>query len=108
MENIYSSYHTGKSRHGLTKSSSLPIFNTYASNYRPTVSPDVLKIQMMEDRLRHLEKQKQEQNDQINSLMSYQMNQNRIGNNYVPNGLILSAGNLLPPIGYHLNNHYRV
>ena len=58
----------------------------------------------MEERLMHLERQKREQNDQINALMSYQMNQNRINNNYNPNGLVLSANNILPPIGYRLTN----
>ena len=103
MENLYSPYYSGRTRNNLTKSSSLPLFNTHPRRYKPIVSPDVLKIQMMEERLKQLEKQKVEQNEQINSLMSYQMNQNRLGNNFVPNGLLLSANNLLPPIGYHLN-----
>ena len=103
MENIYSTYFTGNTRPTLTRSSSLPLFNTHPRKYKPTVSPDILKIQMMEDRLRYLEKQKREQTDQINALMSYQMNQNRLNNNYSPNGLLLSASNILPPIGYSLN-----
>ena len=102
MDNLQLQYYTGKTRQGLTRSSSLPLFNTHPSRYRPTVSPDVLKMQMMEERLKHLEKQRNQQNEQINALMSYQMNQNRLG---TPNGLLLSANNILPPIGYHLSSN---
>ena len=102
MEDLPLQYYTGKTRHGLTRSSSLPLFNTHPTRYRPTVSPDILKMQMMEDRLKHLEKQRHEQYEQIKTLMSYQMNQNKLG---TPNGLLLSANNILPPIGYHLSSN---
>ena len=104
MENVYNTFINGKSKYGLGRSNSVPLFNTYNGQTKPIVSPDILKMQMMEERLKHLERQKREQNDQINALMSYQMNQNRINNNYNPNGLVLSANNILPPIGYRLTN----
>ena len=105
MEDIYYLYHTGSSRPGLTRSSSLPLFNEDPNNYNSTVSPNTLKIQQMEERLNHLEKLKYQQNDKINALISYQMNKNKLRNIYVPNVLILSEGGyLLPSIGYHLNN----
>ena len=104
MENIYTQRY---SRYRLTRSSSLPLFNTPQNKYRPTISPNTLKMQMMEERLKHLEKQKQkqEQNGQISALMSYQMNQNRLRNtNNNSNGLLLSSSSMLPPIAYHLDN----
>ena len=104
MENVYNTFINGRSKYGLGRSNSVPLFNTYNGQTKPIVSPDILKMQMMEERLKHLERQKREQNDQINALMSYQMNQNRINNNYNPNGLVLSANNILPPIGYRLTN----
>ena len=103
MDNKYTLYNTKKTRHYLGRSNSLPIFNTYTNGYRkPIVSPEVLKMQMMEERLKQLEKQKMEQNEQLNALMSYQMEQNRLNNN--PNALLLSANNILPPLGYRLTN----
>ena len=103
MDNKYTLYNTKKTRHYLGRSNSLPIFNTYTNGYRkPIVSPEVLKMQMMEERLKQLEKQKMEQNEQLNALMSYQMEQNRLNIN--PNALLLSANNIFPPLGYRLTN----
>ena len=103
MENIYTEFFRGKCRHNLPRSISLPLFNTNQKKYKKILSPNILKIQMMEERLNQLEKQKQEQNKQIDLLMSYQMEQNRLSQNYNPNSLVLSANNILPNIGYHLN-----
>ena len=108
MENDYSSYFQKGKKHRLNKSSSMPLFNSYktSNKNRPFVNPDILKMQMMENRLKYLEKQRKEQDDQINTLMSYQMEQNRINdNNYNPNSLLLTANNILPPIGYHLTRN---
>ena len=106
MDSVYTKFFTGNSRYNnLSRSGSLPLFNTGNQGGRlpscltynsynqdkPFVTPDILKMQMMEERLKELEKQKHRQNDQINALMSYQMNQNRINNNYNPNGLVLQA-----------------
>ena len=77
---------------------------------KPFVNADTLKIQMMEERLKNLEKQKNDQNNQINDLMSYQMNQNRLhksnSTNFIPinqqpNPLLLAGNNILQP-----NRHY--
>ena len=108
MENVYSTFLVGKDKRSLTRSSSLPLFNTNQRKCKPIVSPDILKMQMMEERLNQLEQQKRQQNEQLESLMSYQMNQNqnRLNNNYnnyTSNGLMLSPNNVLPPIGYQLN-----
>ena len=111
MENVYSTFLIGKDKQSLTRSSSLPLFNTNGRKTKPIVSPDILKMQMMEERLNQLEQQKRQQNEQLDALMSYQMKQNRLNNdnnnynnnNYNPNGLILSPNNILPPIGYNLN-----
>ena len=105
MNDIHSSSNTERSRHYLGRSNSLPIFKVYGNRYKkPIVSPEVLKMQMMEERLRQLEKQKKEQNEQLNALMLYQMEQNRLNKNYNPNALLLSANNIFPPLGYRLTN----
>ena len=86
----------------------MPLFNTYKPNNanRPLVDPDILKMQMMENRLKYLEKQKLEQNEQINRLMQYQLNQNRLNKSSInPPALLLSASNILPPLGYHLTKN---
>ena len=102
-------YYTNKPRRcSLHKTFSMPLFNTYKPNNanRPIVDPDILKMQMMENRLKYLEKEKLEQNEQINRLMEYQMNQNRLNNSTNnPTTLVLSASNILPPLGYHLTKN---
>ena len=66
----------------------------------------------MENRLKYLEKQKLEQNEQINRLMQYQLNQNRLNKSssmtvlpvaQVQNPLLLTANNVLQPMNY-MNN----
>ena len=116
MENVYNTFINGKSKYGLGRSNSVPLFNTYNGQTKPIVSPDILKMQMMEERLKHLERQKREQNDQINALMSYQMNQNRLHSsppalipvNQASNALLLTANNVLHPINYanNLDRYY--
>ena len=134
MDSVYTKFFVGKSKYNnnFRRSGSVPLFNlgneagrlpsclTYNSNNndKPFVTSDVLKIQMMEDRLKNLEKKKQEQNDQINALMSYQMNQNRLNKsnsstmmipvNQQPNALLLTANNVLQPLNYmnNLNRYY--
>ena len=60
----------------------------------------------MENRIKYLEKEKLEQNEQINRLMQYQLNQNRLNNStHNPTTLLLSASNILPPLGYHLTKN---
>ena len=105
MENFYSTFLSKRFRPNIKRSNLLPLFNTHLSNYEQTISPDAIKLLNIENRLKYLEKLKMEQNDKINALISYQMNQNRLRNNFVPaNVLLLSADNILPPIGYHLKN----
>ena len=132
MDSVYSKFFTGNSRYNnLSRSSSVPLFNTgnhggrlpscltYNSNNldKPLVSPELLKMQMMEERLKELEKQKFQQNEQINTLMSYQMNQNRLNKsssaillpvNTQPTPLLLTANNVLQPLNYanNLNRYY--
>ena len=134
MDSVYTKFLVGKSKYNnnFRRSGSVPLFNlgneagrlpsclTYNSNNndKPFVTSDVLKIQMMEDRLKNLEKKKQEQNDQINALMSYQMNQNRLNKSNSsgmmipvspqPNALLLTANNVLQPLNYmnNLNRYY--
>ena len=133
MDSVYSKFFTGNSRHNnLSRSGSLPLFNTgnngggrlpscltYNSDNRdkPFVSHEILKMQMMEERLKELERHKLRQNDQIDALMSYQMNQNRLNksNSAIllpvsaqPNTLLLTASNVLQPLNYanDLNNYY--
>ena len=123
MESVYSKFLTGKSRYNnntnnynsfrLSKSNSLPLFNIQD---KPIVNPGILKMQMMEDRLKNAEKERREQNEQINALMSYQMNQNRLHSsppalipvNQSPNALLLTANNVLHPINYanNLDRYY--
>ena len=109
MSNEYIPYYTNKPRRcSLIKTCSMPLFNTYKPNNanRPLVDPDILKMQMMENRLKYLEKQKLEQNEQINRLMQYQLNQNRLNKSSInPPALLLSASNILPPLGYHLTKN---
>ena len=130
MDSVYTKFFTGNSRYNdLSRSSSLPLFNTgnqggrlpscltFNSNSqdKPFVSPDILKMQMMEERLKELERQKYRQNEQINTLMSYQMNQNRLNRsssaillpiNQQP--FLLTANNVVQPLNYanNLNRYY--
>ena len=109
MSNEYIPYYTNKPRRcSLIKTCSMPLFNTYKPNNanRPLVDPDILKMQIMENRLKYLEKQKLEQNEQINRLMQYQLNQNRLNKSSINSpALLLSACNILPPLGYHLTKN---
>jgi len=75
----------------LSKSCSLPLFSINGNAGRlPScltvdefnkqnnlINPTVIKMQMMEDRIKNLERKKQDQNYQLNTLMEYQLNQNR-------------------------------
>ena len=102
----------------LQRSDSLPMFNynnnraqilPYSLRYNSSnhdkafLTGENLKMQMMEERLKNLEKQKQDQNDQINALMSYQMQQNRLNKSNSthalpinePNPLLLAGNNIL-------------
>ena len=130
MDSVYTKFFTGNSRYNnLSRSGSLPLFNTGNQGGRlpscltynsynqdkPFVTPDILKMQMMEERLKELEKQKHRQNDQINTLMSYQMNQNRLNKsssaillpvNQQP--FLLTANSVIQPLNYanNLNRYY--
>ena len=132
MDSVYTKFFTGNSRYNnLSRSGSLPLFNTvnqggrlpscltYNSNSqdKPFVSPDILKMQMMEERLKELEKQKYRQNEQINTLMSYQMNQNRLNRSastiLLPvsqQPFLLTANNIVQPLNYanNLNRYYNL
>ena len=133
MDSVYSKFFTGNSRYNnLSRSGSLPLFNTRYEGGRlpscltyndynrdkPFASPEILKMQMMEERLKELEKQKYQQNDQINALMSYQMNQNRLNKsnsaillpvNQQPT-LLLTGNSVLQPLNYanNLNRYYDI
>jgi dolichyl-diphosphooligosaccharide--protein glycosyltransferase len=79
------------------------------------VTPEVLKMQMMEERIKHLEKQKKEQNEQLNTLMAYQLNQNTLHKSnssiLIPvnqpqppqSALLLTANNVIHPLHYQNN-----
>ena len=133
MDSVYTKFFTGNSRYNnLSRSGSLPLFNTRYEGGRlpscltyndynrdkPFASPEILKMQMMEERLKELEKQKYQQNDQINALMSYQMNQNRLNKsnsaillpvNQQPT-LLLTGNSVLQPLNYanNLNRYYDI
>ena len=116
----------------LQRTGSLPMFNynnnqaqalpyslRYNSNKqdRAFITGENLKMQMMEERLKNLEKQKQDQNDQINALMSYQMNQNRLNKsnsthelpiNQQYNPLLFAGNNILQPLSHHRKKYYGV
>ena len=64
----------------INKAQTLPYSLRYHSNKQDKafLNADNLKMQMMEERIKQLERQKYDQNEQINALMSHQMNQNRL------------------------------
>ena len=102
----------------LYKSSSLPIFNTRnrfgiiqrlpSCYFRDSTnedskyifSPDNMKLLMMEDKLKKLERENSQQVDKINTLLSYQINerQNKLFATFVPtpNVLLFPNNNLFP------------
>ena len=117
METIYPKY---SKRYEFAKSISTPLFNTNnigtrhplyldnATNNRlnPVISPDNIKIQMMEEHLKKLEQEKYEQEEQINALISYQ-NQKRFNelnnrNNYM-NDISLTSKNIYRPFNNYMS-----
>ena len=106
MENVYTTFFRGKEkhRHSSERASSLPFFNTNQRKQEKILSPEIIKMQMLQERLDQLEKQKKEENEQIDALISYQMEQNRFNPYNNPNTLVLSASNILPNIGYSLDD----
>lgn len=114
MDNIYSKYPKKKE---LSKSISFPLFNindkgkTYNQNLKidskninnNITSSDSIKIQMMEEYLKRLQKEKNQQEEQINALMSYKYN-----NNLNNNGLALTSKNIFCPLNYtsELDKYY--
>ena len=126
MENDYSNFSI---KNYLNKSCSLPIYNTRNkkgrgrlpscyfrdSNYennRYIYSPDNMKIIMMEDKLKKLEKENSQQVDKINTLISYQINnrKNRLNETYIPqpNILVLPNNSFIQPLNYakELDKYY--
>ena len=118
------------SKYNLSKSCSLPLFSKNGNAGRlPScltvndfnqknnlVNPNIIKMKMIGDRIKNLERQKQVQNYQLNILMEYQLNQNRIPklnssllNPVVlpktqPNILLLSsANNIIHPLNNQIN-----
>ena len=92
----------------INKAQTLPYSLRYHSNKQDKafLNADNLKMQMMEERIKQLERQKYDQNEQINALMSHQMNQNRLHKsnstnimplNQQPNPLLLAGNNILQP-----------
>ena len=127
MENGQSNYSLNNI---LNKSSSLPIYNTRNkkgslpfcffrdSNYgdsRYIYSPEDMKILMMEDKLKRLERENTQQVDKINTLMSYQIS-NRPKNHLVttfipqPNILLFPNNSFIHPLNYvrELDNYYNL
>lgn len=124
MENDYSNYTL---KNILNKSSSLPIYNTRNkkgrlpscifrdSNYDDSkyiYSPENMKMLMMEDKLKKLEKENNQQVDKLNTLISYQLNnrQNKLNETFIPqsNVLVLPNNSFIQPLNYakELNNYY--
>lgn len=126
MENDYSSYSINNI---LNKSSSLPIYNTRNKKGRGRLpscffrdsnnedsryiySPENMKIIMMEDKLKKLEKENNQQVDKLNTLISYQLNnrQNKLNETFIPqpNFLVLPNNSFLQPLNYakKLDNYY--
>ena len=127
MENGQSNYFLNNI---LNKSNSLPIYNTRNKkgnlpfcffrdsnngDSRYIYSPDDMKILMMEDKLKRLERENNQQVDKINALMSYQIS-NRPKNNLVtpfvpqPNILVLPNNSFIHPLNYvrELDNYYNL
>ena len=118
MDSVYSKFYTGNGSRYLSRSGSLPLFNTNRNTYnqsKPIVTPEVLKMQMMEERIKLLEKQKKDQNEQLNTLMAYQLNQNALHKSnssiLIPvsqpqppqSALLLTANNVVHPLHYQNN-----
>ena len=118
MDSVYSKFYTGNGSRYLSRSGSLPLFNTNRNIYnqsKPIVTPEVLKMQMMEERIKLLEKQKKDQNEQLNTLMAYQLNQNALHKSnssiLIPvsqpqppqSALLLTANNVVHPLHYQNN-----
>jgi hypothetical protein len=107
MENDYSNYTL---KNILNKSSSLPIYNTRNkkgrlpscifrdSNYDDSkyiYSPENMKMIMMEDKLKKLENENNQQVDKLNTLISYQLNnrQNKLNETFIPQSNVLVLPN---------------
>ena len=136
MDSVYSKFYTGNgSRYNnLSRSGSVPLFNVSGQGGRlpscltlnsknvdkPIVTPEILKMQMMEERIKNLERQKKDQSQQLNTLMEYQLNQNKLHksnstvllpvNQPQPNALLLTANNVIRPLNYqnNLNEYYQL
>ena len=127
MENGQSNYSLNNI---LNKSNSLPIYNTRNKkgnlpfcffrdsnngDSRYIYSPDDMKILMMEDKLKRLERENTQQVDKINTLMSYQIS-NRPKNHLVttfipqPNILLFPNNSFIHPLNYvrELDNYYNL
>ena len=91
MESIYSK--NPERKYDLIKSISTPLFNgnNISARIPLYLNNDEIKIQMMENHIKNLEKEKNQQEEQINALMSYRLNE--LNNNY-NNGISLTAKNL--------------
>ena len=125
MDSFYSNY---SERKNFSRTSSLPLFKTGSvapklpfcltldskNNEIPLISRDILRMIMMEDYIKKLERENNKQNEQINALMSYQINNKRRNdlNKSVyflqPNILLLDTNSILHPINYakELDRYY--
>ena len=143
MDSTYSNSNFALRRNYL-RANSLPLFNisnnkkTYTRlplctikdsyNKNETISPELIKIRMMEDYIKYLQREKNIQKEQINTLMSYQYKNyiNKLNTikalnelnsttfipvNILPNNtLLLTTNNLLHPIYYsnELDKYYNI
>ena len=125
MDSFYSNY---SERKNFSRTSSLPLFNTGSvapklpfcltldskNNEIPLISRDILRMIMMEDYIKKLERENNKQNEQINALMSYQINNkrrndlNKSAYFLQPNILLLDTNSILHPINYakELDRYY--
>ena len=143
MDSTYSNSNFALRRNYL-RANSLPLFNisnnkkTYTRlplctikdsyNKNETISPELIKIRMMEDYIKYLQREKNIQKEQINTFLSYQYKNyiNKLNTikalnelnsttfipvNILPNNtLLLTTNNLLHPIYYsnELDKYYNI
>ena len=125
MDSFYSNF---SERKNFSRTSSLPLFKTGSvapklpfcltlyskKEEKPLISRDNLRMIMMEDYIKKLESENNKQNEQINTLMSYQIKNkrrndlNKSAYFLQPNILLLDTNSILHPINYakELDRYY--